>query len=230
MPEEYGAGEYSENVYGGDLRPVITTDFIEYFPEILPRALTTIFRKYVDAHGLEYDGFDAATRYVKLSRQVENADGDDLERIGALFGQLGARRGRADSEYRSYLSSLVQTFAARGSVSGVRFAIAAALNTSEENVNIIEDFERNEYEIEIEGVQADFLSGVINELAQLSDPSGIELAAPPVIITAGDELLIDRTNASVIDTVIGLGADTLTIDGNSTIGGFTETTNGDSVP
>lgn len=229
MPEDYGAEDYGENVYGTELSPIITTEFIEYFPEILPRNIESLFRRYVDSHGLEFDGLDAATSYAQISKQLQNAEGDDLDKIGALFGQLGARRGRDDDEYKAYLGSLVQTFKGRGSVSGVRFAISAALNTDKENVTLIEDFEDNSYEIEIENVDAAFLSGVVNELAELADPSAVELGSPPVIITRGDELLVGRSTAATIDTVTGLGSDTLTMDGNSTLGGFTQTSDGDTV-
>lgn len=230
MPEEYGSDNYSEGPYGGSLEPIITTDFIEYFPEILPRSVETVFRRYVDSHGLEFGGLDAATRYVKKSHTLEEASGDDLDRIGALFGQLGARRGRSDSEYRAYLGSLVQSFNGRGSVQGLKFAIAAAVNTDESNIVIEEDFVNNSYEIEIQDVEAGFLSGVVNELAELADPSAVELAAPPIILGAGDELFVGRETATEIDSISGLGSQTLTIDGQSTMGGFTETQDGDSVP
>lgn len=230
MPEKYGEDNYSEDIYGGELESIIKTDFIEYFPSILTRDVSSVFRRYVDAHGTEFDAFDRGTRYVRLSRQVQLAEGNDLDQIGSIFGQLGARRGRDDTEYRAYLRSLVQTFAGRGSVSGVRFAIAAALNTDESNVTINENFADNAYELEIENIDVTFLSGVINELAQLADPSCVELASPPLLILDGDTLFVDRDTATVVDTILGLGAETLTIDGNSTLGGYTQTSDGDTVP
>lgn len=215
MVDLYGADEYGADVYGGTLSPIITTDFIEYFPHIIPRELTSVIRKYIDSHGQEYDGYDAASRYVRRSRQVDIATETDLDKIGALFGALGRRGTRTEDEYRAYLQSLVDSFNGRGSVIGLKFAIAAAVNTDTSNVVINEDFENNEYEIQLKNVEADFLSGAVNELAQLADPSAVELSAPPVIVTTGDQLFVDRTTSSVIDTTDGLGSNTLTLDGNS---------------
>lgn len=217
MADTYGEEEYSENVYGGDIDPIISTDFIEYFPQIIPREFSTIIRRYIDSHGLEYDGLDAATRYVRNSHQVDTASGRDLRRIGSLFGELGRQGTRSKAEYREYLKSLVNSFNARGSVQGLRFAIAAAVNTDIENVTIVEDFEKNEYEIKLNNVGSDFASGVVNDLAELADPSGVKLAGDPIIFTSGENLLITRDTSTVIETTTGLGGDTLTLDGNSSL-------------
>jgi hypothetical protein len=217
MPEEYGADEYSEDVFGGKLGRTIGTTLFEYWPEIFPRNKSRVIDRYIDAHDTEFDGFDGAVSYTKLSRQVREAEGKDLDRIGRLFGQLGSRGSRGNNEYRVYLSNLINSFNARGTVSGVKFAVSAAANTEPENVIINEDFENNEYKISIDDTDAVFLSSAINDLAQLADPSAVELAEPPVIITTGDEILLTSDETTVVSSTAGLGSDTLTLDGASTL-------------
>lgn len=223
MPEEYGADDYGEDVFGGQLDRVIDTSVFDYWPQVFPRSKDRVIDRYIDAHDTEFEGFDGAISYTKLSRQVQEADGQDLDRIGRLFGPLGARGARGSDEYRTFLSNLINSFNARGTVSGLKFAIAAAANTETDNVIITEDFENNEYEISIEDTDSQFITSAINQLAELADPSAVELAAPPVIITAGDEVLLASNETAVIESSIGLGANTLTLDGNSQLTGGTDT-------
>jgi hypothetical protein len=215
MPEDFGADDYGEDVYSGELSRLITTEFIEYFPNILPRELSSVFRRYVDSHGIEYDGLDAGMSYTKLSHSVRDAEGKDLDRIGSLFGELGGRGTRNDAEYRQYLQSLVQSFNGRGTEPGLKFAIAAAVDTDESNIVIDEDVDNNEYTIEINDPDTSFLSGTVNTLAELADPSGVALSEEPVIVTIGDNAIFQSSESSVVATSDGLGAGTLTIDGNS---------------
>lgn len=218
MPKDYGKDDYGEDVFGGELKRQIEKTVDDYLPSVLPlNDGGRIITRYVDAHNTEMEGFDGATSYTKLSRYVQQADGSDLNRVGRLFGQLGSRGTRGKEEYRTYLSNLINSFNARGTLSGVKFAVAAAASTDPENVIIEEDFENNEYELSIQNTDSEFLSSAVNELAELADPSGVLLSAPPIIITSGDEVLLDSTESAVIDSTTGLGAGTLTLDGNSTL-------------
>lgn len=201
MPEDYSEDDYGQETYGGDIGVIVDGDFIEYFPAILPRDFGSVFRRYIEAYGDSFAGFDEGMAYVKFSHFVGTAKGDDLDQVGEIFGALGARGNRNDKEYRTYLGSLVQSFSGRGTVPGLKFAIASAVNTDPDNIIIVEDFANNEYTIQVKDVDSEFLSGVINNLAQLADPSGVELSEAPVIITEGDELLIDTVSSTVIDTV-----------------------------
>lgn len=215
MPEDYGADDYGEDVYGGALERIIVSEFIEYWPEILPRELNTTFRQYIEAADLEYEGLDAASSYVRQSHSVNDATGRDLERIGAIFGTLGRKGTRTEDEYRTYLKSIINSFNARGTLPGLKFAIASAANTDTSNIVVQEDFVENEYSVQIRDTEAQFVSGVVNDLAELADPSGIELTGTPVIFTEGDQLLLDRTDPIIVESKKGLGADTLTLDGQS---------------
>jgi hypothetical protein len=214
MAEEYGAEDYGEDVYGGDYGVVIDDELIDYFPDVLPRDDATIFRRYVDAFDESIDAHDKGMKYVQFSKYVDIARGRDLDRVGRLFGELGRRGTRDDDEYRAYLRSVVQSFSGRGTVPGLKFAIAAAVDTDVDNITIDEDFVNNEYEIEIENADTSFLSGVVNTLAQLADPSGVELSAPPIVITQGEELSYERTPSTVIESTSGLGSGTLSFDGS----------------
>lgn len=217
MPKEYGADDYNENVFSGQLSRLIDTDIFSYLPNVFPQDEDRVIDRYIDAHDTEFDGFDGAVSYTKLSRQVEQAEGKDLNRIGRLFGPIGERGARDREEYRTYLQNLINSFNARGTVSGLKFAIAAAANTSPDNVILTEDFVNNEYEISVKNTDSVFIGSAINELARLADPSAIELAAPPVIITTGDEIQLVSNESTVIETTAGLGSGTLSFDGNNTL-------------
>jgi hypothetical protein len=217
MAEDYGSDDYSEGVFGGSLGRIIDTALFSYFPEVFPRDFDRVIDKYINAHNAEFQGFDVALSYVIQSHHVLEAEGKDLNRIGKFYGLLGERGEREREEYRTFLTNLVESFNARGTVSGLKFAIASAANTDPENVIIEEDFENNEYEISIQEADSNFISTAINDLAELADPSAVELAAPPVLITTGDEIVLTSNESTVVDTTEGLGAGTLTLDGNSTL-------------
>lgn len=217
MPEDYGADDYGQETYSGDLEDFIEGDLIEYFPYILPRETKSVFFQYIASHDDEFKGFDEAMRYVEYSRFVSEAQGKDLDRIGEMFGALGARGDRSDDEYRVYLKSIVQSFNGRGTLPGLKFAIAAGVNADPDDVTVNEDFDNNEYELEISNADSAFLSGVINNLAELADPSAVELSAAPVIITEGDTVEFERSPATEIDSVSGLGSGEVTLTGDNTL-------------
>jgi hypothetical protein len=174
-----------------------------------------IISRYLESHDAEVDTTDAFINSAIVSHQVDKASGKNLNRIGALFGELGKRRGRSDPEYRTFLKSIVQSFSGRGTVPGLKFAIAAGVGTDPENVTISEDFTEVGYSIQIEGVDTSFLTGVISDLADLADPSGVELLAPPVVVLPAGEIEFETPGSQVVSSTEGLGSGTLTLDGDS---------------
>lgn len=217
MPEEYGADDYGEDVFGGQLDRLIDESIFTYLPRVFPRNDDRVIDRYINAHDTEFNGFDGAISYTKLSRHVQEAEGDDLEQIGKLFGALGERGDRNRNEYRTYLTNLINSFNARGTVAGLKFAISAAANTDPDNVILTEDFENNEYEISIVNTESEFIGSAINDLAELADPSAVELSAPPVIVTTGDQISLESDESAVIETTAGLGSGTLSLDGSQTL-------------
>lgn len=173
----------------------------------------SILSRYVEAHDDEMNDISEDFAEIVSIRQIDNAEDDELDRLGALFGALGRRQQRSDSDYRAFLKSVVASFEGRGSRSGLKFAIAAAINGEPSDINIVEDIENLSYTIQIKTIQGGVLSGAINDLAELADPSGVELE-DAVILTEGEELLLSGSS-STTTTEVGLGGNTLTLDGNS---------------
>lgn len=210
MPS-YNEDDYGLDVYGQDRDPVVTTHLLDKFPELLKHTNAdgspSNLADYINMHEVEVRKNDADLDYIRNSRQIAHASGSDLNRIGSMFGQLGKRRGRSDDEYRTYLMSLVQSFNARGTIPGLKFAVSAAVNTEPENITVIEDFERNEYQLRIEDTSVGFLSSVVNDVAELADPSGIELASTPVITLNGTDIQVDARESRVIESIQGLSSD-----------------------
>lgn len=217
MVEQYDSTDYDNGDTNENSISTSNGSVFTYLPRIFSPDDEKILNRYVEAHDSQFDGFDGGVSYTKLSRYVQEAEGDDLEEIGKLFGTLGEIGDRNKEEYRTYLTSLINSFNARGTRSGVKFAIAAAANTTHDNVIIDEDFDKNEYEISVVDVDSEFVGSTINELAELADPSGVKLASPPIIVISGEELLLSSDESSVIETRSGLGSNTLTLDGQSTL-------------
>jgi len=187
------------------------------FPDISPtRDEEKKISKYVEAHQEEVDGYvDDITEIIK-SRHVDEAETiDDLEQIGALFGELGRRRERDKEEYRTFLKSIVQSFQGRGTKPGMEFAVAAGINAEPKNVTIKEDFQNLEYTIQLDDVDDEFVSSAVNDMATLADPSGVELAEPPIIRLEESTITIEASGFTVTSSTTGLGGQTL---GNDTLG------------
>jgi len=177
----------------------------------------TIINRYTLAHGDEFESFGDMVDTTISSHEIDNASGDDLDRIGAIFGELGKRRSRDDQDYRIYLKSVVQSFNGRGSLQGLRFAIASAIGTDSNNIEIIERFDQLEYDVQIFNVETPFISSAINDLAELADPSVVELGEAVIVFDAGG-IVLNGGDSTVVAETTGLGGETLTLDGNSQLG------------
>jgi len=147
-------------------------DFDDVFdlPFFLDRSEGSVIRQYIAAHNDEIQDFGDKLEEVMESHQIDNATGEELDQIGAAFGPLGRRRSRGDQEYRIYIKSLVQSFRGRGTVPGIISAVAAGLNTEDNNVEIIEDFQDLEYTIRLTDWSS-HRGTTIEELAELADAS-----------------------------------------------------------
>lgn len=152
---------------------MVGQEILDRFPDILPREDESIFRRYVEAHQEEMDEeYDTAVESVKLSRQIEHASGNNLDRIGRIFGPVGRRTGRTDEQYRRYLKSVVQAFSGRGTDRSMREALAAALDITVEDVRLTEDFENVEYEVILHDWTPHSVNNIY-EIAEIVDPSGV---------------------------------------------------------
>ena len=181
----------------------MTNRILESLPSILPREEDSVLYRYTEAHSDELSNVESINDEIVTSSQVDNATGDDLDRIGALYGDLGQRRGRTDSQYRTFLKSVANAFNGRGSVKGVKFAIASAIpDTSPSEITLVEDFQTNTYNIEI-GSTATYDEETIRVLADLSDPSTVKLNN----ITSG--AIGIEGSSSVTSSTSGLGSGTL---------------------
>lgn len=153
----------------GGRRPDVGSDF-----QVTYRADSVISR-YLSAHDEEYRDLEAEIAKLEERRLLDNATGDQLDRIGELFGALGQRFGRDDQEYRFFLKSVLQSFVSRGTRDDIKTAISAATDVPKEDIIIRENFEKNEYGVDI--LAATPVTGsVIEEVTEIADPSGVKLA------------------------------------------------------
>jgi hypothetical protein len=153
----------------------MTNRVLERFPSILPRESDSIIYKYTDAHAAELEEIQKIIDDAITSSQVNNATGDDLDRIGAFYDQLGERRSRTDAEYRTFIKSIPDSFGGNGTIDGVKFAVASAVtDATKDDIEITEDFQNNTYDITITGGTS-YNQATVEEIADLADPSGVEL-------------------------------------------------------
>lgn len=193
-------------------------DILDSISVILPRERDSTIVRYIVQHNKEFAEIEEENQYTINAHQIDNATGDDLDRIGSMFGELGERRGRNNSDYRSYLKGIVNSFNGRGSLSGLKFAIASAINTDTSNITIDEDFQELKYDIRIENVDSEFLSSAVNDLAELADPSAVELGQA-IIVLDGETVIISESSSTITNTRVGLGGGTLDLDGTKALGG-----------
>lgn len=94
----------------------------------------------------------------------------DLDQIGELFGPLGERGERTDSQYKSYLQSIVPAFNGRGTVPSIKSVVSIGVSVDNSDVSIDEHFQDLEYTIVLSDWEKHAVS-TVEELADLSDAS-----------------------------------------------------------
>ena len=128
---------------------------------------------------VEAGDVDVAIDAVLESVQPQAASGRTLDELGRDFGPLGRRRGRDDPQYRSFLLGLVAAFDGRGTLPGLETAIAAGVLATVDDISIAEDFDTQQYEVTLKNeAWSAHQSGTIRSLADLADPSVVELREP----------------------------------------------------
>lgn len=239
---ELGANKETINFGIGGDNPDNNTQFTVVY------VAQSIISRYIGEHDRVLDDTEETIEEVVGTKYIgpvdEDADfeavsGQELDQIGRIFGLLGRRSGRDDPQYRSYLKSIVQSFSGRGTLDGVKFAVSSGLGPSvpEEEIEIVEDFENNSYEIEIENFGD--LEGIdlatVNELAELADPSGVKLELinfgfePVTSSLVGDDVLAEQTIEEVRVAHANDG-DRVQIDVNSLLSAdFAEFTEADEI-
>jgi hypothetical protein len=156
----------------------------KYFGDPFPRDRRSVIRSIVAVNQNVVGRWSDEMYEVKQSHQVNHARGDDIALIGQLHGRIGERRKRDLSPYRTLLRSVTQSFQGRGTPPGVRYAIAAGLSSDGSNIELVEDFTENEFEVEISEWEEHRI-GTVNKLAELADPSGVEFSGPAKYLPDG---------------------------------------------
>jgi len=133
----------------------------------------SVISRYIDGADEQLRTIEDELEKVIEGKFVDSAEGQELDEIGKLFGTLGKRNGRTDTQYRIFLKSVVQSFVSRGTVNGVKLAISAATDVPLDDITINEDFEQNEYEVVVIP-QTPVDGKLLEEVAEIADPSGVE--------------------------------------------------------
>ena len=175
-----------------------------------------IIQRYVSVFDNDIESVGETLDAVIDSHQVNNASGNELDRIGNLFGALGERGGRSDEDYRIYLRSIVQSFSGRGTKPGIKFAIASGLLVDVDDVVITEKFATRSYNIVLDDWSS-HRGSTIERLAELSDPSGVTFDGVRYVFDP-DETTVDdtasATDASASAQDVGGFADSVDVPKN----------------
>lgn len=160
----------------------------------------SIISRYLGTAEEEFHTIDHKIEDTINSKFVDKAEGQDLDELGKVFGVLGKRRGRTDLQYRIYLKSVVQSFVSRGTVTGIKLAVSAATDVPIADISINEDFENNEYEVEV--IPNNPVSGnIIEEVAEIADPSGVELLLTR-FSPEPDEMVVDDRRSFTLGELV----------------------------
>jgi len=195
-------------------------------------ASKSIISRYLTTSALELDTAEQKINESLTSRFIDQASGNDLNRIGALFGpNIGSRDGRNDVQYRFYLKSIVSSFISRGTKNGIKLAIAAAASIDIEDVSIIEFFDTNEYDIVVVPNNS-VIGSIVEQVAELADPSGVRLRRSR--FRPDKDQVVVQDSVSPREIAEALGEDTVnvfddaTINPNKTFAGIDRITINDS--
>lgn len=182
----------------------------------------------VDALDDELRELEQDIEAVQDSLFVETADGQSLDLIGDDFGQIGERRGRDDQAYRQFLQSIVPAFDGRGTERDVEVAVAAGIASSPDDVDLIQDFDNQEYEVVLKNAAwTAHQSGTVRELADLADPVGVDRVdpvhneLPTASVGIGSGSTVINSGTELETAIVGIGAgDTTheTINSEDTLG------------
>lgn len=187
-----------------------TEFFVDYVAE-------SVITRYAGSHDEDLGTLADDIDQTIEAHYVDRASGSDLDRIGSLFGELGRRRGRTDAEYRAVLRSIVQSFNGRGTIPGLRFAVAVAVDVDVDLIEVVEDFDQVGYEVNINTGDVGNISSSLEGIIDRADPSGVKLLRPPVIVYDTIDIGIQSAGATHVDTSYGMGSGTL--GGGTMLGG-----------
>jgi hypothetical protein len=155
-------------------------------PELYPDVDTTfeiryqiqpVIERYVDPYDNDIESVSAKLDEIKRSHYIRSADETELQRLGQLFGELGRQRSRSVSAYRQYLRSIVPSFDARGTKTGMKFVLSSALQNDTDDIEIREDFDTESFNIELNDWPSHQTTTIV-QLADIAAPSGVERVAP----------------------------------------------------
>jgi hypothetical protein len=177
----------------------------------------SIISRYIDSGEKELTEVENELDRIVESKFVDQAEGQELDELGKLFGELGKRNGRADQEYRIYLKSFVQSVVSRGTVNGIKLAISTATDVPIDDIEINENFERNEYQVNVIAATPVDIN-LLERVAEIADPSGVKQArsrfkVPPDVTTIADSTDFSEGQNITDSMVVSDGA--VTIDPNN---------------
>ena len=198
-----GPGFDSIEFVNPDLLPDVGTEFtVEYRTDPVILEFMETFDSDLESVG---DSIDTSI----ASKYIDEAPGESLDLIGSAFGEIGRRRRRTDAEYRKFLRSIVRAFNANGTIGDIKFAVASALRGRTDDVRVEEDFEQTGFRVYIDTGDSKVFTASLNDLIDLSSPTGVELLRPPVLQTGDTEIGIVGGGSVVASREGGLGSSTL---------------------
>lgn len=162
----------------------------------------SVLGRYIEAHTDELDTVEKELNELQDAKFVDTASGTDLDEVGKIFGTLGRRLGRDDTEYRIFLKSVVQSFVSRGTKNDIKTALSAATDVPLADISINENFADNSYEVNI--LAATPITGsLVEQVSEIADPSGVEQSRTRFTIPADEMQINDAVNFSFGTSVDG---------------------------
>jgi len=200
----------------------------------------SIIDRYIESHEEILEEVDEKRDKAIAANFVEQAQGQELDEIGRLFGEVGKRNGRDDERYRIYLKSIARSFISRGTISGIKEAISIATEVPVEDITIEEDFENNKYRVDVVP-NTPVTGSLLEEVADIADPSGVEQSGTTftipaervdvsdILVVEGGQKSEDKTDVSDKTKNFGFGTEGATFEDIYVYGNVSINSNKNSV-
>lgn len=176
--------------------------------------IVPIVARYAGAYTADIGTVGTTLDQVFDNKSVQTASSAGLDLIGTQFGRFGNRAARPDDVYRSYLRSVVPSFAASGTIADIRFAVSAATGVPEADITVVEYTDDVEITVVIETDTAIDAAAELSAIIDETLPPGVVLRNDPIV---RDSVVVAGITRPSTDTqqAAGLGRASL---GSSTLG------------
>lgn len=199
--------------FAGTIPDVGTVVTVEY--DILP-----LVARYAMAYDDDIDTVGSDIDTAIDNKFVKTAEDGALSLLGAQFGYLGRRSQRSDSEYRTYLQSIVTSFTANGTQFDLKLAVSAATGVPVSELTVTEFTDTQEAVVVIVGDRELTVSEQLSDIIDETLVPGVRARYDLVSRNGSLVLTLDFEGYQTAGVSVGLGASSLGTETLGSVAGY----------